>query len=509
MLLQSLPGGGKSHLARQYLYLHIDKFPGGIFWVRAKSLPEIAAGYWEIARKIALPAIEGDKSPPKEAAQFVSVVVDWLNSNDEWLLVLDGIHFDHSEDFQQYIPDNPNTSLIYTSTEKSVGGDHHFMNPQLLQLPLLSPREAQELFLLEIDAKQPTIEDRRIAMDLVQRMGFLPLVIHAAARRLRATEEPLARFARHFNAGPKLRDLDTYKEAIHQLELREAHEALNLMSILCFFSQHVPVEMMALGLKAVDVPIKAVEPVSGESLDNTFAILNRFALIERTDGKDITSSQTSKSSQGLPDIVDIIRMHSVVQDFFIDFRRADGTLSLWLNRAVAMFTRSFEHARERIEKKSDTGLVGDFRQYEIHAIKIAEHLSRNERRFPALSNARGGLDSCLTEIRIEISRRTRESSVDLAHGRPDAFQSSIFDRTSSSSDSGPQTPGLEKHSSWDSDRLQESPKSLQRLGNTLACPQGGKGQPLHSIPVRSIDDPGYDSEHENVTTSRSMIIIRI
>lgn len=42
VLVQSLPGGGKTHLAREYVYDHRDDFPGGIFWLRAKSPVELA-----------------------------------------------------------------------------------------------------------------------------------------------------------------------------------------------------------------------------------------------------------------------------------------------------------------------------------------------------------------------------------------------------------------------------------------------------------------------------------
>lgn len=92
------------------------------------------------------------------------------------------------------------------------------MNPQLIRVPALSEHEAQELFLLELDAKAPTEEELIISKALVQRMGCLPLVIHAVAQRLKATREPLARFARDFAAGPRLRDLETFKAVVDQLQ---------------------------------------------------------------------------------------------------------------------------------------------------------------------------------------------------------------------------------------------------------------------------------------------------
>lgn len=120
VLIQSMPGGGKTHLARQYVYGHREDWPGGIFWIRAKSQTELAAGFWDIARKAALkPAmVNEDDSCLRDPQQFIKLVRKWLNHRHDWLMVLDGIHFDDAEALRKFIPDSPNTGLIYTSTEK-------------------------------------------------------------------------------------------------------------------------------------------------------------------------------------------------------------------------------------------------------------------------------------------------------------------------------------------------------------------------------------------------------
>jgi len=248
VLIQSMPGGGKSHLARQYVYEHRQYYPGGIFWLRAKSLSELAMGFWEIARIAAIKSamVDEDFKILDENDQFIKIVTRWLNHRHDWLMVLDGIHFD--DHFRKFIPDSTNTSLIYTSTEKSVSGDHHFVNPQLLKLPALSAREAQQLLLLELGKREPFSKDDLLhSMELVQAMGFLPVVIHTVAQRLKATDEPLARYARSYASGPRLRDLNAFTSVADQLRQLEAFEALNLMMIICFYSQHIPVEMISLG----------------------------------------------------------------------------------------------------------------------------------------------------------------------------------------------------------------------------------------------------------------------
>jgi hypothetical protein len=215
VLIQSMPGGGKSHLARQYVYEHKDQFPGGVFWLRAKSQSELAAGFWDIARKAAfkdqLSTSPSDPGSLNDPQQFIKMVKKWLNHREDWLMVLDGIHFDDPEGLQRFIPDGVNTSLIYTSTEKSASGDHRFMNPQLIKLPLLSAREAQLLLLKELDKKEPfSKDDLKHSMELVQSMGLLPVVIHAVAQRLKLTDEHLGRFAKSYASEPRLRGLGAY-----------------------------------------------------------------------------------------------------------------------------------------------------------------------------------------------------------------------------------------------------------------------------------------------------------
>lgn len=215
VLIQSMPGGGKTHLARQYVYMHKDEFPGGVFWLRAKSQSEIAAGFWDIARKATFKdkaaSSPVDPGSMKDPQNFIKLVKKWLNHREGWLMVFDGIHFDDPEGLKRFIPDHPNTSLIYTSTEKSASGDHHFMNPQLLRLPALSAREAQVLLLKELDKREPfTKDDLQNSMELVQSISFLPVVIHAVAQRLRLTDEHLGRFAKSYASEPRLRGLATY-----------------------------------------------------------------------------------------------------------------------------------------------------------------------------------------------------------------------------------------------------------------------------------------------------------
>lgn len=134
--------------------------------------------------------------------------------------------------------------------------------------------------------------------------------------------------------------------------------------------------------------------------------------------------------------------------------------------------------------------MSDYRSYQIHARRLLDHLTRLEKKGPPVNpSARESLDAALRNISEEIVRRTRQSSLDIAKGG-DAFHISIFDRTSSSSDTGPETPGLYDcyppgASLWGPNTKQlESPLST------------GADFPL-KFPAMPSVDPGYDTDRSS------------
>jgi hypothetical protein len=237
----------------------------------------------------------------------------------------------------------------------------------------------------------------------------------------------------------------------------------------------------------------------------------------------------------LADNLDVIRLHSVVQGFFVDTLSADGTLSIWLERAARVFCYSYDHANMRITGKPHKGLVEDYRLYEIHGIRLREHLVRYHRKYPELGEAHRTLDQYLETIQAEIEHRTPESSQTIAGGRPVEFQTSIFDRTSSSSDAGPETPSDRIRSrvstfGCEPDKgLLESPTSVTHGSTDYASHardtdytslthdtdytsltsdsdytrqveiRQGRGAPRNHLQLPDTEDDGYDSDREGST----------
>ncbi|KAK4192153.1 hypothetical protein QBC35DRAFT_373916, partial [Podospora australis] len=463
VLIQSLPGGGKTHLARQYVFQHIDDYPGGVYWVRSKSRQEMEQMFWRIAKNEALGGLieQRDAEELRDPKKIIQIVRRWLNSQSGWLVVFDGVQFD-TPGLHEFIPDARNTSMIYTSTERAVTGDPRFDNPQVMELGLLTPKQARDLLFLELDKKQPwTPDEEAKALELVLLMGRLPLMIHVAAQHLKATREPLARYLMLYRSRPQAGGLHAYKAVRDQLEHRGETAALNLISLLVFFDQHIPVEMLALGIPALDkvTPVRTRDAAHrSPSLNNTLRVLIAFALVERTQSDDISPSSSSRSSKRSfdkhADYLDLLRIHSVVQAFFIDTLHEKREVHFWLERATAIWCRSYDEADRKIHEDARIGLPDDYRRFAIHGEKLRTNFKRFGRRYPGLAKARGQLTDRLTRIQGHIENLSSEIQRGIVEGSLREQPASVFDRIrygSAASQSGESStlPSGESQSSWE------------------------------------------------------------
>ncbi|KAJ0298173.1 hypothetical protein COL516b_010096 [Colletotrichum fioriniae] len=381
VLIQGIPGVGKTHLTRQYYFNHKDEYSGGAYWIRSTTLQDMEDGFWRIAKTQAIKgmAAQEHKKDLLNPHNMVDVVRRWFNESSDWLLVFDGIRV-NDKAILRYIPDRPNSSLIYTSTDRCDPGSHLLDNPSMMKLPLPPIQDAQELLLEEMGKKHPyNTDDLRRAHELVQLMGRLPLMIHAAAVNMNTTREPLAKYLKTFRDSPKVGELPAYMAIRDQLQSRGNYAALNLIYILSFFSQFMPVELLALGLGALDkrTPVKTETTKGRRSLTQTFVTLISFALIERNEADDVSSSSSQSGIDATPEPLDTLRVHSVVQAFFIELLTKEGQLNFWLERAIRVFCASFDEAYTRMNDEPATGLPEDYRQYIRHGRRLKDLIDRH------------------------------------------------------------------------------------------------------------------------------------
>lgn len=479
VLICGVPGSGKSHLAREYVHRYRKEFPGGIFWIDAKSRQTLEKCYLEVAQAAAL--TEGQEftsSALNDSDVLVDQVRRWFEKREEWLLVFDGLSFDDDREitsFKRCLPFSKRSSIIYTSVDRTLARKQRLFEPYCLTVRQLKVDEGRQLLFHNLGIKKPSAEQTKKATEIVEYYQGLPLAIHAISRRLSATGKPLEkhRISSHIDR----RLAEPFLEIMHDLHDRQQFAALNLINLLAFFGHHVPVGMITWGRSALDafqVDI-TTSPRPGEhgDMDTTLGILIQYGLIERVSDPYPTDSESTVSFNGsspkltaengavesfgsfagesqvssvvYQSTVDMIKIHSVVQGFCRDELKImdrgsketgqsqdAGYYTSWLVVATNVLCKSWETARCKMDQYSGpSSFANDIREYETHAQRIMAHFKKTGKQPAVVREARKLLRQAIINIKAEIGRLSPSASHESqVYGR------SIFDRSGSSS-SGP------------------------------------------------------------------------
>ncbi|KAI9738429.1 MAG: hypothetical protein M1834_008932 [Cirrosporium novae-zelandiae] len=501
-------GSGKTHLARQYVFTHRMDFPTGTFWVNARTRESLYKSYWDIAQQTTFQDLRSSPSGTNQqiATNFIETTKKWFESRDNWLLVIDGISLETDKDvalLQRFLPDSKNSSLIYTSRDRSLAGMHRLLNPLAVNVKPLGIEDARALLFHGLGLKHPNQEHIKKATEIVQYVECLPLAIHAIAHRLNATRRPLEKFnILSYSTDARLAVL--YQGIMQDLWSSGHYEAQSLIHLLSFYDHEVPVAMLQLGkraLKDLEIDIRSTEHGGlHKDMETTFAILIKYGLIDRTamkyetpdrsaTGSSLHQSLDNSSTASVTRTIDILKTHSVVQGFFLDSLKASGNFYEWLKIATRVFCRSFQKATLDIEERGGSGLVKDYREYEIHGGRLMSHYPKSAKVIlkEDLREYQTRLEAVMHKISEEISRETPHSSQENVRS-----QTSVFDRTSSISTGGPDTPDNIKHL-WDSTPIFDADMvQVDSPGSTIDLEHSINRGKFLTAPVN--EDKGYESE---------------
>ncbi|CEJ56419.1 Putative LipA and NB-ARC domain protein [Penicillium brasilianum] len=546
VLIAGVPGSGKTQLARQYVFTQRECYTGGVFWIDAKSRESVYKCFWEIAQAATLvDHKEAEDSKHQESRTYVNAVRNWLQSRNEWLLIFDGITFDHDDDindFRPFLPWNKRCSIIYTSIDATLRKKQRLFEPYCLTVPRLKVEDACRLLYKDLGIRRPTPDQASKATELVEHYECLPLAIHAIGHRLNATGKPIERYhVKHQVTDKKL--AEPFLCIMNDLYRLKHREALNLINLLSFLGHHVPVGLLVLGRSIMTVENAEIlsSAQSGEDpdLDTTLGTLIHYGLVERTSDADVfqhngsaknsndemhdeqkktpqlTDSFTESSQDGFFSIyrgnslVDVVKVHSVVQGFcrdelkikdeeYKDLNQAPGFYDSWLIVATRFLCKSYEMAMERMAHYHDCGLVRDYREYETHASRLAELFPKKlaiGNHPHVIREARESLRQLMKSISSEIDRMSPSSSQESARN-----QKSVFDRSSSSSSSFPDSSadegGLSRQSTWN---WTESGSARAESPEQMMGPPRFKLElfPPHIFPqAGSESEDGYETDGE-------------
>ncbi|KAL8995566.1 MAG: hypothetical protein Q9188_006778 [Gyalolechia gomerana] len=497
VLVHGQPGSGKSHLARQYVNKNRKKFSGGVFWVVSHLKEERDQAFEAIYQKaVARESPDAGTKLNKSGQSFVASVKTWFESRQEWLIVFDGVTIETDADVTElakFVPDSRNSSLIYVSRQRNLESKQRLLRPHAIRVPVLKVDDARKLLLKELHIKKPTEDQVKHASKLVKQVDCLPLAIDAISHRIADTHEPLLRYSmRSFSTNPKLEG--TYNQILDDMQRLDHMEAWNLINVLAFFGQHVPVEMIHLGIRDFqDVPVKSGDGMGKPDLNVTLGILMRHALLERNEPDVDTSS--SRDSLVEPEPIDMLKIHSVVQTFCRDSLNTREMLPEWLQHATQLLQRSYHNADFKIQEKEQPARV--------HCRRLYEHAQTYESKKQSLAPIRADLEPLLETIETRIRLLEPGSSQESVNK---ICQVSIFDRTTSSSDSLPSVPSVNEartpshrpsplplahETLWGTDARKPSLESPASIGSAKTPRIVG-----HSPYQGFYDDFGYESDRE-------------
>ncbi len=470
--------------------------------------------FWDIGTSIAsLERFKTRTDTSSASDDFVDAVRKGLEQLVGWLLVFDGLALDSEQAidaFRRYLPDRSGNNIIYTSVDRTLAHRQRLLNPAAVRAHPLATDEACRLLYHNLEIRRPSSTQQRKAIELVTAHQCLPLAIHAVAHALIENGKQLERYTHDGSSHARL--TKPFMQIIRGLHDKTQYGAIDLITLLSFFNNSVPVALIQFGRRTLSaLELDVLSPKHPDSarrdLDSTISILMRCGLLERTlqmyprSGSGNSSPENSRSFQqrsngnvppnertrvsdetprpqmpeesgGLEIVlarlnssadrsstssrtstIDVLRIHSVVQNVILedlrDRRDQDVKgLSWWLVAAVQFLTNSYQVADEKMRRSSGHGLVRDYREYESHARRMWTFFPKSSKGVPrAVRQARSDLRNTLRMIKREIQNQSPSQSSDNSRR---SLPDSVFEHYHSMSETDTDSPtsDLTRASTW-------------------------------------------------------------
>ncbi len=267
-----LGGVGKTQLALEYTYRHIDDYEV-IWWVRSEEPAILANDYIELADRIGLEKGSG------KTEELIDAVRQWFENNTGWLLIFDNAQ--NPRDLTRYLPKIGSGHVIVTSRNPNWESLAKSLEVLVFERP-----ESVKFLLRRTDQR-----DEKAAEALAEALGDLPLALEQAGAYVKETgisfEDYLKRFQEERNEILRYGKPDTYPETIAttweisvKAASKETPESLDLLNLCAYLSPdliHRP--MLVKGSEHLPDPLASTVK-NDVKMDKALASLRRYSLID-------------------------------------------------------------------------------------------------------------------------------------------------------------------------------------------------------------------------------------
>lgn len=368
--ISGLGGIGKTQTVLEYAYRYRSEY-AAVFWVRADTRTNLINDMVELANALRLP-----ERHEQDHMKRVHAVLNWLHSNNGWLLIYDNI--DNLSVAEPFLPQGPGHLLFTTRAYALEGFAQHLdlekMDSETGALLLLRKASILDVS-ASLDMADP--EDKSFASAISQELDGLPLALDQAGAFILEAPCPLSEYSALYRTrrndllGQRGSLAQDYPESVATTwslafgKVREADTAAaELLRFSAYLAPDAIPESIIYGAIAtfqspwVNSPLKKIASDS-LSFDSAMKILLRYSLIARQGDKSIFSIHRL--------------VQSVIRDATSDLEQKD-----MINMQVV------PALRDTFPDPEDTRQWKDCAQYIPHVLECTQWILQHELFFASI-----------------------------------------------------------------------------------------------------------------------------
>lgn len=284
--ISGLGGIGKTQTAIEYARRHRSRYQA-VLWAVAETRESLLSDFTAIASVLSLP-----EKNIQEQSLTVRAVKRWLETNTDWLLILDNA--DEPTILEEFLPENSSGHILLTSRAQ-VFDNVGILSP--IELEEMSPDDARDFLLRRTGRSNLDSDEARALYNLAEELDYLPLALEQAGayiKELRSSfQDYLASYRqRGLDLLEKGHSVGKYRKSVRttwSLNFQRVEQtsvaAADVLRVSAFLNpDRIPNELISQGSSDLGPALSAaLANVNADplALDETLRPLIQYSLIHR------------------------------------------------------------------------------------------------------------------------------------------------------------------------------------------------------------------------------------